>query len=258
MKKWVFNIVIIICILIFLGSGLYLLRYFLSARQTENELDELIRLKTESLEQEDDGDEIRTPEGKKILKKYKKLYKKNSDLVGWITVKGTPIDYPVMQTKENPEYYLHCNYRKEYDVNGLPFLDALCEIEDRESNLMIYGHHMKSGLMFAHLVDYESEEFYDKHPVIQFDTLYEECEYEVIAAFYSQVYKKDEDVFKYYNWPGHLTEKQYMQYVKNVKKLSLYDTGLTPEYGNQLITLVTCAYQTEDGRFVVVAKRKDS
>ena len=71
MKKWVFNIVIIICILIFLGSGLYLLRYFLSARQTENELDELIRLKTESLEQEDDGDEIRTPEGKKILKKYK-------------------------------------------------------------------------------------------------------------------------------------------------------------------------------------------
>jgi sortase B len=231
----------------------------MSARQTESELDELLQLKTESMEESDteEDEELVTEQGRKILKMYKKLYKKNNDLIGWITVKGTPIDYPVMQTKKEPEYYLHCNYKKEYDVNGLPFLDAVCDAEDNESNLMIYGHHMKSGLMFAHLVDYESEEFYKKHPVVEFDTLYEEREYEIVAAFYSQVYKENQKVFKYYNWPGHLTKKQYRNYVKNIKKLSQYDTGVTPEYGEQLITMVTCAYQTEDGRFVVVARRKD-
>ena len=112
--------------------------------------------------------------------------------------------------------------------------------------------------MFAHLVDYDSKEFYQKHPVIEFDTLYEKREYEVIAAFYSKVYKEDQKIFKYYNWPGHLSEKQFDNYVKNVRKLSAYDTKKTAEYGQQLLTLVTCAYQTEDGRFVVVARRKDS
>lgn len=256
MKKWTANLIVFVCILVFLASGLYLLRYYLNARQTEGELSELLSLKTEG-EQEEDGEELKTPEGKRILKKYKKLYKRNGDLAGWITVEGTPIDYPVMQTKKDPELYLHCNYKKEYDVNGLPFLDAKCDVEDREGNLMVYGHHMKSGLMFAHLVDYESVDFYKKHPVMEFDTLYEERQYEVVAAFYSQVYKDNQDVFKYYNWPGHLTEKQYKNYVKNVKKLSQYDTGVTPKYGDQLITLVTCAYQTEDGRFVVVARRME-
>lgn len=256
MSKWVSNIIVIVCILVFLASGLYLLRYYLSAKQTEGELDELLSLKTEG-EAEPDNEVVTTPEGKKILKKYKKLYKRNSDLIGWVTVDGTPIDYPVMQTKNDPELYLHCNYKKEYDVNGLPFLDAKCDVEDMQSNLIMYGHHMKSGLMFAHLVDYDSVDFYKKHPVIQFDTLYEERKYDIVAAFYSQVYKEDQDVFKYYNWPGHLTKKQYNNYVKNVKKLSQYDTGITPEYGEQLITLVTCAYQTEDGRFVVVAKRRE-
>ncbi len=256
-KKWILNVVIIICILVFVASGWYLLRYFMEARQTENELEELQNLKTESME-EDDGEELKTQDGKKVLKKYKKLYRNNSDLAGWITVDGTPIDYPVMQTVNDPEFYLHCNFKKQQDVNGLPFLDAKCDVEDKKANLMVYGHHMKSGLMFAHLLDYESEDFYKKHPVVEFDTLYEEREYEIVAAFYSQVYKEDQDVFKYYNWPGHLSKKQYNNYVKNIKKLAEYDTGITPEYGEQLISMVTCAYHTEDGRFVVVARRKDS
>ena len=159
MKRWVSNVIVIVCVLVFLASGLYLLRYYLSAKQTEGELDELLSLKTEG-EADTDNEVIKTPEGKKILKQYKKLYKRNSDLIGWVTVDGTPIDYPVMQTKKDPELYLHCNYKKEYDVNGLPFLDAKCDVEDEQSNLIMYGHHMKSGLMFAHLLDYDSVDFY--------------------------------------------------------------------------------------------------
>ena len=99
------------------------------------------------------------------------------------------------------------------------------------------------------------KDFYEKHKIINFDTLYEKRQYEVVAAFYSKVYKNEEDVFKYYNYPGKLDKKQYANYVKNCRKLSVYDTGVTPSYGEQLFTLVTCAYQTEEGRFVVVARR---
>ena len=86
-----------------------------------------------------------------ILKKYKKVYEKNNDLVGWIKIKNTNIDYPVMQTKKDSEYYLHRYFEKKSDVNGRPFLDAKCDIDELKGNLMVYGHHMKSGLMFAHL-----------------------------------------------------------------------------------------------------------
>lgn len=253
-KKWVINVAMIICVLVFACCGVYLLKYYMDARQTANELEELLEMKNEG--ESDDSGEVKTAGGKSVMKRYKKLYKKNSDLIGWITVKGTQIDYPVMQTPKDAEYYLHRNYKKEQDVNGLPFLDAKCDAEDNESNLMVYGHHMKSGMMFAHLVDYDSQDFYKKHKTVLFDTLYEEREYEVVAAFYSQIYKNNEDVFKYYSYPGHLSEKQYKKYVTNIKKLSRYDTGITPKYGEQLLTMVTCAYQTEDGRFVVVARRK--
>lgn len=252
-KKWVTNLILIGLILIFIGSGLYLFRYFWEAKQTEGELGELQQLKNENLE--DVGEGMQTAEGYTIMKEYRKLYQKNKDLIGWVTVKNTQIDYPVMQTKKDSEYYLHRNYKKEQDVNGLPFLDAKCDVEDAQSNLMVYGHHMKSGLMFAHLEDFEDKDFYKKHKIIEFDTLYEKRKYEVVAVFRSKIYKENEDVFKYYRYGGPLSEKQYNTYVENCKKLSVHNTGVTPKYGEQLLTLVTCAYHTEDGRFVVVARR---
>jgi sortase B len=262
-KKWIFYGILLVFILIFIASGLYLFRYYWGAKQKEDELTQLQELKIESEEEADtetdaDTEELSTDTGKKILKGYRKLYKKNKDIIGWVTVKNTQIDYPVMQTKNDSEYYLHRNYSKEYDVNGLPFLDAQCDTEDSNSNLMVYGHHMKSGLMFAHLMDYEDADFYKKHKEIEFDTLYEKRTYEVVAVFRSQIYGQDagEDVFKYYNYGGSLSEKNYEKYVKNIKKLSLHNTGITPKYGEQLLTLVTCAYHTENGRFVVVARRK--
>ncbi|MFR5970113.1 MAG: sortase domain-bontaining protein [Clostridium sp.] len=171
-------------------------------------------------------------------------------------MKNTKIDYPVMQTKKDSEYYLHRNFEKKSDVNGLPFLDAKCGIDELKGNLMVYGHHMKSGLMFAHLEDFEKADFYKKHKTIEFDTLYEKRQYEVVAVFRSKVYKENEDVFKYYRYVGKLSKKQYETYVKNCKKLSIYKDGATPAYGEQLLTLVTCAYHTENGRFVVVARKK--
>ncbi len=252
-KKWVTNVILFVLLLIFIGSGLYLFRYFWNARQTEDELVELQQLKTEDV-----GEEIQSADGYTIMKEYRKLYQKNDDLIGWVTVKNTKIDYPVMQTKKDSEYYLHRNFKKKEDVNGLPFLDAKCDVEDPNSNLMVYGHHMKSGLMFAHLEDFEAKDFYQKHKTIEFDTLYEKRQYEVAAVFRSQIYKENQDVFKYYSYGGPLSERQFNTYVKNCQKLSIHKTGVTPKYGEQLLTLVTCAYHVENGRFVVVAKRKEN
>ena len=255
-KKWITNVILVLLVLVFIGSGLYLFRYFWEARQTENELGELQQSKIESVNE--GGEELQTSDGRAILKDYRKLYKKNGDLIGWVTVKDTKIDYPVMQTKNDSEYYLHRNFKKKKDVNGLPFLDANCDVEDNNSNLMVYGHHMKSGLMFAHLEDYEDSAFYKKHKTIEFDTLYEKRKYEVVAVFRSKIYKEEEDVFKYYRYGGALSEKQFTDYVENCIKLSVHKTGVKPVYGEQLLTLVTCAYHTDEGRFVVVARRKQA
>lgn len=254
-KNWMLNVILLVFILVFIACGLYLFRYVWNAKQAEDELGELQQIKSESLA--DDSEKIQDAEGHSILKDYRKLYQKNNDLIGWVTVKNTKIDYPVMQTKKDSEYYLHRNYNKKEDVNGLPFLDAKCDTEDPNSNLMVYGHHMKSGLMFAHLEDFEDADFYKKHKTIEFDTLYEKRQYEVVAVFRSKIYKENENVFKYYSYGGPLSKKQYNTYVENCKKLSVHNTGITPQYGEQLLTLVTCAYHTEDGRFVVVARRKD-
>lgn len=266
MKKIVLNILIVVFALVFIGCGWFLFRYYRDAKETEDQIGELEQIVEESEAEPDDAPdvadeiEVKAPSGEKkhVLKRYKKLYKKNPDLTGWVKVDDTPINYPVMYTPQDNEYYLHRNFNKEYDVNGLPFLDAVCDPDDVHQNLLIYGHHMRSGMMFAHLLDYESEDFYKKHKIIRFDTLYDRREYEVVAAYRSQVYSENagKNVFKYYEFAGALDEKQYKQYVDGIKSLSVYDTGITPEYGEQLLSLVTCAYHVDEGRFVVVARRK--
>ena len=109
--------------------------------------------------------------------------------------------------------------------------------------------------MFAHLEDYEDEDFYKKHKIIEFDTLYEKGQYEIVSVFRSQVYPENKDVFKYYEYIGHLSEKRFNEFVKGIKELSMYKTGVDPEYGEQLLSLVTCAYHVDEGRFVVVARK---
>ena len=255
-KKWVLNLLLIVFVITFLACGGYLCYYFFSTINAKKDLEELSKLKVTTVTRDGSAmEEVESSDGTILLKKYSKLYEKNRDLIGWIAIKDTPIDYPVMQTKENPEYYIHRNYEKKEDKNGLPFLDARCDWNVVNSNYMIYGHHMKSGMMFAHLLDYQNKEFYEKHKIITFDTLREAGEYEVVAAFYSQVYPENKKVFKYYDYVGTLSENQFHTYVTNIKKLSLYETGITPKYGETLVTLVTCAYHTEEGRFVVVAKK---
>lgn len=189
-----------------------------------------------------------------VLEEYKKLYNSHKKLIGWLKIDDTNIDYPVMQTNNN-EYYLDHNINQEKDRNGALFLDKSCEIVKRSTNLIIYGHHMKSGRMFGNLDDYESKEYYKKHPIIQFDTIYEKGTYEIMYVFRSRVYSEGEVVFKYYQFIDCYSEQEFESNMKEMAALSLYDTGVTAEYGDQLLTLSTCDSTVDDGRFVVVAKK---
>jgi len=189
-----------------------------------------------------------------VLEEYKKLYNMNKKLIGWLKIDDTNIDYPVMQTNNN-EYYLDHNVNQEKDRNGALFLDKDCDVIDTSTNLIIYGHHMKSGRMFGNLDDYASENYYKKHPLIQFDTIYEKGTYEIMYVFRSKVYSEGEVVFKYYQFIDCYSEQEFESNMKEMAAISLYDTGVTAEYGDKLLTLSTCDSTIDDGRFVVVARK---
>ena len=187
--------------------------------------------------------------------KYDALHEQNPDLFGWIEISGTKINYPVMHTPDDPEYYLHRAFDGTKSSSGVPFLDGDCY--EGCGNYIVYGHHMTNGSMLAALSDYKSEDFWKEHPVIQFDTLDEAGEYDVLAAFYAKVYRvDDESAFRFYAYTDLTDEETFNGFVSQAKEVSLYDTGVTAEYGDTLLTLTTCSYHTSNGRFVVIARQR--
>lgn len=198
--------------------------------------------------------EEETEEEREILDEYKVLYNKNKSLIGWVKIDDTIIDYPVMQTVNN-EYYLTHNLEQEYDKNGSIFMDTDCDVLKPSMNLIIYGHHMKSGKMFGDLDKYSSKKYFEEHPYIQFDTLYEKGTYAIMYVFRSRVYNENEITFKYYQFIDANSAEEFDSYMDEMSALSLYDTGVTAGYGDRLLTLSTCDSSEKDGRFVVVAKK---
>lgn len=189
-----------------------------------------------------------------ILDEYKNLYIKNNSIVGWLTIDGTNIDYPVMQTIDN-EYYLTHDFEGNNDRNGALFLDAGCNVAFRSTNLIVYGHHMKSGKMFGNLKKYESEDYCKKHNLIFFDTIYEKGTYEVMYVFKDNIKDEGDVSFKYYQFINAVSVEEYNSNLKYMSEISLYDTGVEAEYGDDLLTLSTCNGSGATDRFVVVAKR---
>ena len=254
------SILVVFLVLISLGCIGYFVKYSIDARNAEHSANEWAELKessvasfisVETVLKKEYTQEVVIPE---ILDEYKALYNKNKSLIGWIKIEDTKIDYPVMQTVNN-EYYLKHNFDQKEDANGCIFLDCNCDVILGNTNYIIYGHHMNSGKMFGSLVKYGNKEFYEKHKYIQFDTIYEKGTYEVMYAFRTHIYSSDEITFKYYQFIDANSEAEFDSAMEEMSKLSIYDTGVTASYGDRLITLSTCDYQEENGRFAVVAKK---
>ncbi|ANY66636.1 class B sortase [Paenibacillus sp. BIHB 4019] len=190
-----------------------------------------------------------------MLPEFRGLYERNPDIVGWLNMDGTRIEYPVMQNQQDAEFYLNHDFDKKENKGGLPFLDAHSRTNGSDI-LLIHGHHMKSGWMFKDLMKYKNESFYKEHATFQFSTLYEQEEYEIVAVILSKVYRKSDTVFKYYQIENVSTPAEFDSYVQNIKELALFDTGVTARYGDKLIVLSTCEYSTENGRLAVVARKR--
>lgn len=195
----------------------------------------------------DTGEEIQ------ILPEYAPIYELNSDLVGWLTIEGTNVDYPVMQTPDSPNYYLRRDFYGNYSVAGCLYAKEEADVFAPSDNITIYGHRMSDGTMFAQLFEYRNEEFYLQYPYIQFNTLTERHTYQVAYVFITTV--SEGYGFHYHNFVNASSEYAFINFTDECSWNQIYDTGVEVSYGDKLITLSTCEYSQVNGRFVIVAKR---
>ncbi len=251
------RIVIAVCALVCVASLGYFTAYYRAAAKNAQQIEELVAMKEAGAKNTGEvtihytSTEIEVPD---VLNEYAEILSMNENLIGWVKIDGTVIDYPVMQTDDN-EYYLKHNFNEEEDNNGCIFMDYQCDVVKGCDNIILYGHKMQSGKMFGTLNKYSKKSYYEEHPIIEFDTIYEKGEYQIMYVFRSKVYSEEEVTFKYYQFINADSAKEFNSYMNEMAALSLYDTGVTASYGDQLLTLSTCDYYATGGRFVVVAKK---
>lgn len=269
MKNWLRITLIILFSVTFLLSGGMLLSYYLNAQKQQDQFDQLALMvqqatptapheDTPALTTEDevtDVSEPAEPTQPQILPEYEELSSLNSHVVGWLCIDGTRVNYPVMQTPDAVDHYLHKDFYGNYSSHGCLYAREQCDVFFPSDNITIYGHNMKDGSMFADLLDYRSKSFWNNHRYITFNTLYARHTYEIFAVLITNA-RRDQG-FPYHRFIDAETAEDFDAFITDCQSLSLYDTGITPVYGDKLITLSTCEYSQKVGRFVVVAKRID-
>lgn len=188
-----------------------------------------------------------------MLPELREIYALNNDLVGWVNIPGTIIDYPVVQC-EDSDYYLEHDFYGNANINGQIILDTLCDPYTPSYNLILSGHHMKNGSMFGDLPEYRNKAYWEKHKFLEFDSLMFRKQYVIFAAFYSADYDEDEEGFRYNANIQYKMEAK--QWLKEIREYQLYDTGIDVQFGDEFITLTTCnRARHRNGRFVVVCRR---
>lgn len=208
-----------------------------------------------SLQGESVEDDAGLTEPRVVLPEYEAIVAENEDFAGWITIEGTKVDYPVMLTKSDADYYLKRNFNGQNDINGTLFMDARTNLESRSTNIIVYGHNMKSGEMFGSLKKYLDEEYWSAHRQILFDTIYEKGTYEIFAVCLAQVQYQNTAGFRYYDFIQADSEEEFEEFLDNIEQLSVFTAAEMPVYGDELLTLSTCNSYVEDGRLFLVAKK---
>ena len=267
MKKAIYIVIIVILLIVFGVSAYMVGSYLIENKQQQDMYSDLSSIKeqakpttepTESTEETLDPHkpmdalEIRNEDG--ILLEYAALYEMNPDMVGWIQIEGTPIDYPVMQTEmDNKDFYLYRNFEKQQVAAGSIYVREECDVNEPSDNVTIYGHNMRVGTMFAYLHNYIEKEEWEKNPLIFFDTLTDYHTYKIFGVFKTTA--SIGEGFTYHQMEWAEDEEDFNQFIATIKDLSFYDTGITPVYGDKIICLSTCEYTLENGRLVVAAYR---
>lgn len=194
-------------------------------------------------------------ESVQVLPELAELYVLNPDLVGWLTIPETNVDYPVVQRPEDVDYYLYRDFYGNHDAHGCLYAREQCDVAAPSDNITIYGHRMNDQTMFAHVGNYEKKSFWEEHPYLFFDTLTERHTYQIISVFVTSATAGQG--FQYHLFVDAADQAEFDDFIATCKAYSIYDTGLTAQYGDKLLTLSTCEYGQKNGRLVVVAKRID-
>lgn len=250
--------VLILLLILFLVSGSFVLRYWLESKETGDHYDALSSI-VESVRQEQETAPTQStqtePTEPGILPEYAALYEKNDHMVGWIQIDGTAVNYPVVQSPDSPNYYLRRNFDRQDNSHGCIYVNENCDVNEPSDNVTIYGHFMKDGSMFADLGNYTDPDYLADHKYIRFDTLTQRRTYEIFAVFKTTA--SVGEGFEYHNFINASSEEDFDWFIRQCKELDLYDTGITPEYGDKIICLSTCEYSVVNGRLVVAAVLMD-
>ena len=251
MKNFLYSLFIGLFGIAALTSIAFLLMYAAQSKQQAHLYSNLAAVREQDTQQE-------TASEPEKQASYRNLYLENADMVGWIQIEGTSIDYPVMQTPADPNYYLKHDFEKHYTDYGCPFMQADCDALAPSDNLIIYGHNMKDGSLFADLAKYGSKDFWQTHKTVWFDTELGSYAYEIFAVIHMTVQADDADAFPFYRFVDAAAPEDFAAYVSACKARALYDTGIFAEYGDRLLTLSTCDNITDDGRLLVIAKQTET
>lgn len=277
-KIGLYPVILVVLIAVFLISAWQIGTYFLESQKQESRYEELasmVEQVREELPKSAAPTEAQTPGDAAvgenteaaptepeilhneagILLEYAPLYDMNPDMAGWISIPGTEVNYPVMHTPGRTDYYLYRNFDKEDSSRGCIYIREECDPVMPSDNITIYGHHMRDGSMFAALDDYSEQSFWQEHRYIYFDTITEHHTYEIFAVFITTA--SVGEGFAYHEFVNAANKAEFDTFVARCKALDLYDTGITPEYGDKLICLSTCDYSLVNGRLVVAARRID-
>lgn len=259
----IYNLILILLIVILAISSYFFIKEIADNKKENNIYEELQNIIQNNIPDSNENEfkDISTDNSSNLSYTVKStnnynlesISKINTDIIGWLKIDGTNINYPVMQ---NGDFYLHRNVYKNYSSSGTPYLAEHCNLKTSD-NLIIYGHHMKNSTMFSSLDNYKNYNYYKNHKYIKFYTLEDnktiENDYEIVFAFKTVAYS--DKGFKYYNYTKFYDENDFNSFVEKCRDYEFYNTNVKVNYGDKLITLSTCEYSQKNGRMVVIAKK---
>lgn len=188
-----------------------------------------------------------------ILLEYAPLLAENPHIAGWIRIEDTKINYPVMHAPDRKDHYLYRDFYGEHSDWGSIYAQEDCDLLTPSDNVILYGHNMKDGSMFAGLNDYASPAFWQDHRYIHFDTLTEHHIYEIFAVFTTTATQGSG--FAYHDFVQARDAAEFDDFIRQCRSNALYDTGIIPVWGDKILCLSTCEYSRTNGRLVVAAVR---
>ncbi|MDR0874809.1 MAG: class B sortase [Clostridiales Family XIII bacterium] len=250
MNKKLSVVLICVCAIVLAISGFKVISYFGENSRAENVYED-IRPPGMS---EDAA--ISASQYEDLLPYYEKLRDQNGHFVGWLSIPGTNVNYPVMQTKQEPEYYLYRDFHQKDAPSGSLFVSELSDVERPSDNVIIYGHRMKTGAMFGNFGKLLEPEYLAEHDLVIFDTFANRNEYQIWCLFTEAVDTGSTNEFKYYNYSDFQGEIDFANFLSQAKSYAnIVNPDVSPKYGDKILLLSTCEYSHDNGRLVAVCVR---